>query len=78
MKCKFTACVSVCACDGHCQLLYRSFLATNEEMSQYKQVPFYKCCLSFHGFVEEEQQRMEAIAASSGIPLEQNHFMSLA
>jgi hypothetical protein len=76
MKCKCTASVFACASNGQYHL-FRSFCATNEEMLQYKQVPFYKCCLAFHGFMEEEQHRMETIAASNGFNLEQNHVKFL-
>ncbi|XP_006824711.1 protein ECT2-like, partial [Saccoglossus kowalevskii] len=40
--------------------------AIDEDMMQYKMMPFFCCCLSFMGFSDEEQKHMEEVTQMQG------------
>ncbi|KAK3094448.1 hypothetical protein FSP39_001856 [Pinctada imbricata] len=40
--------------------------ATDEQMMQHRVPPFYKCCLCFYGFSEEEKKHMEELTIENG------------
>ncbi|CAC5413259.1 ECT2 [Mytilus coruscus] len=40
--------------------------ATDEKMMQHRMPPFYKCCLCFYGFSDEEKKHMEELTIENG------------